>query len=137
MKTLPQVAGDETPLVRVDFSDDEAWHLLRRALATPAKEGFIAYLHIVDDPAYRDLSPARIAALARQGERLVVVADEACLASPELPLLALRIDERGRFDALRVVASQLYAIENNIALAHMDWAHFTRFADDDGVFRGF
>lgn len=57
-----------------------------------------------------------------------------------MPLLALRVGgrglARGRFDALRGVAGQLYSIENNIALATMAWEDFTAFADDDGVFRG-
>ncbi|MFJ4988210.1 DUF6924 domain-containing protein [Streptomyces sp. NPDC088732] len=138
---LPQPDGDETPLVRVDFSDDAAWRLMRRALATPSEDGFIAYLHIVEDPACRDLAPARIAALSprreRPRDRLVVMADRTSLASPEMPLLALRVGEQGRFDTLRVVARQLYSIENNLALANMAWEDFTGFADDDGVFRGF
>ncbi|MFC5219718.1 DUF6924 domain-containing protein [Streptomyces coerulescens] len=41
------------------------------------------------------------------------------------------------YDELRVIAEELWSIENNISLANMDWEEFVDAADDDGVFRGF
>ncbi|WP_186382506.1 DUF6924 domain-containing protein [Amycolatopsis rhizosphaerae] len=54
----------------------------------------------------------------------------------EWPLLVLYLREDDR-ERLRVVANELWSIENNISLANMDWEEFAKAADDDGVFRGF
>ncbi|WP_405166656.1 hypothetical protein OG203_17100 [Nocardia sp. NBC_01499] len=51
------------------------------------------------------------------------------------------IDDLGYRDVsaeqLRVIAEELWSIENNISLADMDWDEFASAADDDGIFRGF
>ncbi|MFK4804121.1 DUF6924 domain-containing protein [Streptomyces sp. MPA0124] len=43
--------------------------------------------------------------------------------------------ERGR--CVRVVAAELWSIENNLSEANMDFEEFAGAVDDDGVFRGF
>jgi hypothetical protein len=134
MKSLPQ-AGYETLLVRTDFSDEEAWQALRTAVTTPSEEDFLANIQIVDDPAYRDLTSEQVAALA-PGERLLIVADKAAVASPEMPLLVRHTSEEGSAE-LRVVAEELWSIEINISIANMDWEEFVAAADEDGVLRGF
>lgn len=133
MTSLPQT--DDTPFVRTHFSDEEAWQALSTAVATPDEEGFLAYVHVVDDPAYRDLSPEEVAARAGR-RRLIIVADETAMTSPEMPLLVLHLDDKG-WDRVRVIAAELWSIENNISLANMDWDEFTGAVDEDGVFRGF
>ncbi|MGW2711963.1 DUF6924 domain-containing protein [Streptomyces sp. NPDC001356] len=140
MKSLPQ--NEDTLLIRTDFSDEDAWRRLRAVVTTPDEEdGFLAALHIVDDPAYRDLTTEQIVALAPAEDDLLILADRQALSGSEMPLLAVLTGEedapeRG-FDELRVVAAQLWAVENNISLANMDWEEFVDAADDDGVFRGF
>ena len=37
----------------------------------------------------------------------------------------------------RVIVSELWAIENNLNLANMDWEEFAEAVGDDGIFRGF
>jgi hypothetical protein len=67
---------------------------------------------------------------------LVIVADKTAITSPEQPLLTIYQGEEGS-GQLRVIARELWSIENNISLANMDWEEFTNAADDDGVFHGF
>ncbi|MFC0498903.1 DUF6924 domain-containing protein [Streptomyces mutabilis] len=43
--------------------------------------------------------------------------------------------ERGR--CVRVVAAELWSVENNVAGANMDFEEFARAVGDDGVHRGF
>ncbi|WP_374224939.1 hypothetical protein [Streptomyces sp. RK62] len=58
------------------------------------------------------------------------------VASTDLPLLVVDLRrERGR--CVRVVASELWSIENNLLEANMDFEEFTAAVDDGGVFRGF
>ncbi|MEU6601835.1 DUF6924 domain-containing protein [Streptomyces flaveolus] len=140
MKSLPQ--HEDTLLIRTDFSDEEAWQTLRAVVTTPAEEdGFLAVLHIVDDPAYRDLTTEQIVALAPAEDDLLILADRQALSGSGMPLLAVlksedETPEQG-FDELRVAAAALWSVENNISFANMDWEEFVEAADDDGVFRGF
>ncbi|MBZ9645305.1 hypothetical protein [Streptomyces sp. PSKA30] len=144
MRDLPHTG--HTLLIRIDFSDEAAWQSLRTVVTTPDEEdGFLAALHIVDDPAYRDLTAERLVALAPAEDDLLIVADGRALTEAEMPLPAvMRTDaededegpEQG-FDELRVVASKLWSVENNVSLANMDWEEFVDAAGADGVFRGF
>ncbi|MGV9915446.1 DUF6924 domain-containing protein [Streptomyces tendae] len=148
MKKLPLL--EETLLIRTDFSDEDAWQAMRVAVATPAPdedEDFFAALHIVDDPAYRDLDIDEIVELAPEEDSLLILADHKALSDPEMPLLAVYVsaedeeDEEGEDEEgigeLRVVPPALASLENNISLANMDWEEFVEAADEDGVFRGF
>jgi hypothetical protein len=40
-----------TLLVRTAFSDEPAWQRLRTTVTTPDEDGFLANLHVIDDPA--------------------------------------------------------------------------------------
>ncbi|MGQ4480112.1 DUF6924 domain-containing protein [Streptomyces sp. SAS_276] len=140
MKSLPQT--DETLLIRTDFADQTAWQALRTAITTPNEDDFLANLHIVDDPAYSELTAEQLIQLAPARGYLLIVADKTALTTPEMQLLAVlpheEDDEMGEeHGELRVIAEELWSIENNISLANMDWEEFVDAADDDGVFRGF
>ncbi len=153
MNELPK--QEDTLLIRTDFSDEAAWQALRIAVATPTgdDEDFLAVLHIVDEPGYAGLTARELVALAPEEDDLLIVADERALREPGMPLLAVHVsgeDEEGGesgedgggtraggIDELRVVARELWSVENSIALANMDWEEFVEAADDDGVFRGF
>ncbi|AVZ71603.1 hypothetical protein SLUN_04765 [Streptomyces lunaelactis] len=133
MKSLPQ--AEATLLIRTDFSDQAAWEALQTAVATPQEEDFLAYVDIVDDPAYRDLTSEQVTSLAADGE-LLIVADTTALTEPGMPLLVILKSESDGGE-LRVIAKELASIENNISIANMDWSEFVDGADEDGVFRGF
>ncbi|WP_121710113.1 hypothetical protein [Streptomyces sp. E5N91] len=157
MNVLPQ--SEDTLFVRTDFSDEAAWQALRTVVETPAEaeddddddEEFLASLHIVDDPAYRDLTAEQVLALTPAEDSLVVIADNRALTEAEMPLLAVYTGDEdddaetekendGRkpsYQELRVVATELHSIENNISMANMDWEEFVNAAEEGGVFRGF
>jgi hypothetical protein len=124
-----------TLLIRSDFSDQEAWQALRTAVTTPNEDDFLANVHLADDPAYRDLTSEQIATLAPT-HSLFIIADKVAISSPEQPLLVIHLSEWGS-EHLRVIAEELWSIENNISLGNMDWEEFAEAADYDGVFRGF
>jgi len=151
MKNLPDT--DETLLIRTDHSDQAAWQALLTAVTTPNKNGFLANVHVVDDVAYSDLTTEQAVSVARARGDLLIVADTTALTGPEMPLLAVlpfHEDEDDDYDEdededgetkqehgeLRVIAAELWSIENNISDANMDWEDFVN-AADEGVFRGF
>ncbi|WP_051795878.1 hypothetical protein [Streptomyces sp. NRRL S-87] len=127
-----------TLLVRTDFDHPEAWETLCHTLETPTADGVHADVVTVDDPAYRGLTPEQVLDRApdASGVRLVAVADTAALSTAELPLLTIDVAaEPPR--SLRVVAAELWSIDNNLSLAAMDYEEFADAADESGVFRGF
>jgi hypothetical protein len=141
MTTPPDTAlprTEDTPLLRTDFTDQKRWEAVREAIETPNEDDFHAYVEYLDDPAYRHLTPEQILAPVPEEfqHAIVIVADTAALASPEMPLLVIDVaDVRGR--AVRVIAEELWSIENNLSIANMDFEDFLGSADEDGVFHGF
>jgi hypothetical protein len=131
MTHLPKT--ENTPLVRTDFSDAEAWVALKATIATPNADGFQAYVDIIDDPAF-DGAAFDDATLKSVKNALIIVADRVTLTDPDHPFLCVDTDSGGR---LRVIARELWSIENNLSIANMDFEEFAKAAGPDGVFRGF
>ncbi|MBV1942594.1 hypothetical protein KUF83_39585 [Streptomyces sp. BV286] len=135
MKQFPSTL--EALVVRTDFSADGAWNALRAALYSPSRDGFLANVALIDDRSHEGLTPDQAIDLIHPSYRhpLLVLVDSTAVASAELPLLV--VDLRGdRRCCVRVVAAELWSIENNISGANMDFEEFAGAADDDGVFRG-
>jgi hypothetical protein len=128
-------------VVRTWFGNDEAWEQLKIAIATPSEDGFLAEVQAVEDRSYVGLDSRMLAALTPQGNYGAIVsfiADQTTLTTADWPILVVRVlsDER-EFPPFRVIATELWSVENNLNLANMDWEDFHRTAGRDGVFRGF
>ncbi|MEU0797455.1 hypothetical protein ABZ342_45955 [Amycolatopsis sp. NPDC005961] len=129
-------------LVRTWFGDDGAWAALAEEVRTPSEDGFLADVTLLDDPAFAGLDAEALREKQTTGPIVSFLADETTLTSPEHPVLAVRVlprrdgDQRD-FAPFRVVPAELWSVENNLNLANLDWADFTRSAGADGVFRGF
>ena len=129
--------SDRTPLIRTDFSHDEAWRRVVAAASSASADGFQANLHVVDDDSFAGADPVAIAEAANRSSdfALLIIADSATMSDSEMPLLCLEPSSPG--ERLRVVPAEVWAVENNLSLANMDFAEFAAAADPDGVFRGF
>ncbi|WP_372458279.1 DUF6924 domain-containing protein [Streptomyces niphimycinicus] len=67
---------------------------------------------------------------------LLVLADSEAMAAEEMPLLVIDLwDVRGR--SIRVIATELWGIENNLSISNMYFEEFAESVDEDGVFRTF
>lgn len=140
---MPNFATTEdTPLVRLDYSNDRLWRdvLAEARTVSPDSFGgydFVAHVEVFEDP---NLSGANAAQLARRASveneniALCVFADAVTMGHPEHPLLCIDLIN---FAELRVVPSQLQSIENNLSVGTAEMGHFVKAADDDGIFRGF
>ena len=125
-------------LVRTWFGDDTAWESLVAEVETPSEDGFLARLRLVDDAAFEGLDADALKAGKPAGASVSFLADETTLTGAGHPVLAVWVfDDRPDHEPFRVVAAELWSVENNINLANMDWPDFTRSTDRDGVFRGF
>jgi len=135
MLTIP--AADATPLIRTDFSDESAWREVARAAAAPSADGFLAGLDIVDDREFEGAKAELLAQLGADntGHACLFVADAMTMTHPEHPLLSLDLRPPGR--SFRVVPAALWGVENNLAIANMDFEEFADAIDADGIFRDF
>jgi len=127
---------EETPLVRIDFSNDPIWRDLLTEVGRPTQDGFMAYITVFEDPALDGRDASQLAREASENDQisLCVFADAVTMTHPERPLLCVDLVS---FAAVRVVPSQLQSIENNLSIANMDIEQFVEAAGKDGVFRGF
>jgi len=125
-------------LVRTDFTSDEAWMRLTRALATESEDGFVAHLDVVDDRRFEraEWSALRSAVPANDnGASVLFIADAAALESPDGEVLVVNLNDY-EVETFRCIASELWGIENNLNISNMDWEEFAE-STIDGVFRGF
>jgi hypothetical protein len=124
-------------VIRTDFSDQRAWEAVRATLESLRAE-FTSELEFLDDPAYRDLTTEQILAVASNRDDshyLLIVVDKTTLASDEMPLLLIDLDD----GQIRATPAGVTEIEVNLVLSNMDFEEFAEAADEseDGVFRGF
>jgi hypothetical protein len=129
---------DASPLIRTDFSDEEAWKSLVRAAEAVSPDGFRAYFRITDDRSFDGRSPAELLLIGEgwQDASVLFVADTQALTDDEKPILCIDLTAQpGR--AFRCIPAELWGIENNLRIANMDFEEFARCVGPDGVFRGF
>ena len=135
MKPIPE--SENALVIRTDFSDDAAWESMCAAIQAPVGE-FRAYVEFLNDPAYESITVEQLLSLnpKENGHFFVFVVDQVALTYPDQPILVIDLDEEaGR--AFRVIPAEMWAVENNLSLANMDFFEFADAVDEDGVFRGF
>lgn len=136
MNKLPKT--DNSLLLRTDFSNVTAWVSLCEAIQVPSKEGFLATVSCVSDPAYEGLTVEQLLGLAPESGALafVFIADRLTLTDPEQPVLVVDLCHNpGR--TFRVIPGEMWGVENNLSIGNMDFYEFADSTDPDGVFRGF
>ena len=135
MKPIPETQN--AVVLRTDFSGDAAWESICAAIREPVGE-FKAYVDFVSDPAYDGLTQEKLLSLIPQGSprTFIFIVDRITLSDPDRPILVMDLyTEPGR--TFRVVPREMWAIENNLSIANMDFAEFAEAVDREGVFRGF
>ncbi|GAB18408.1 hypothetical protein GOEFS_054_00210 [Gordonia effusa NBRC 100432] len=130
---------DASVLIRTDYTDDVAWTELATAAQAPSEpDEFTANLVLVEGPAWDSISVDELLdQLGNSSTTYVFLADAESIAHPDHPILAVETSVVGRGQTVRVIASRMSSIENNLSLANMDFVEFVEGADADGVFRGF
>ncbi len=126
----------QTPLLRVDFGDQQAWEAVRSAVEAPVGGGLVvAAVDVVNDPRLADLTVEQVVAAVGPDapHAVIVVADRRTMAGPGAPLLV--IDRRDRCE-LRCAPGALWAIVNDTGIRGMPLHEFADDVDESGVFRG-
>ena len=129
--------ADASLLVRTNFTDDAVWAKLCALAQEPSQDNFRAELICISDPRLASAAPETIAKQVYQdlGHSAVFVADDRAMNDPEHPILCVCTHD-AVVATFRVVPEEIWAPENNLRLANLDFADFANAADADGVFRG-
>lgn len=102
------------------------------------EEGLRAYVVPVNDPSFDDAGWQIVKAAPPgndNGAAVLFVADGMALTSPDHPILV--VDLVANRSPFRSIPSELWAVDNNLNIANMDWEEFADRLDGNGVFRGF
>lgn len=131
-------------LIRTDYGDDQRWHALCRLVETPVAVRFNgqvvgefrALVQLVDDPDLDSLSAEQLVALAGAGGHGVAfLADAVTLSGADQAIVAVDlVEEPGR--TFRVIPSELWNVQNNLAVGNAAWDDYADHLGPDGVFRG-
>ena len=140
MKTIPETK--DAPVLRTDFSDQERWEAVCRAIREQNEDGFVAYVAFIDDPAFDGFSKQQVidALPSSCKHSFIIVVDNISMTDAEHPVLVVNLHEgmgSAYGDDFRALPSQVQGIENNLSIANMDFAEFAGAVDASGVFRGF
>jgi hypothetical protein len=102
------------------------------------EDGFRAYLEPVSDPAFggvtQQAAKAAVPANA-DGASVLFIADSTALTGPDHPVLVVDLLDDGNCP-FQCIPAELWAVENNLNIANMDWAEFADDTDESGVYRG-
>ena len=137
-RVLP--AAEDSPVIRTDFDNQHAWETICELIRMPVHDegqDLFAYVELVDDPVFRDLTVEELIACVPEHfpHTFLFVVDKAATQAPEFPIQVVDLDhERGR--TFRAIPSQIQVIENNLSIANMDFCSFADCVEEDGVFRG-
>jgi hypothetical protein len=138
MKPLPRT--ENSLVLRTDFSDDDGWASICKAIQKPSPLGFRAYVKCVSDPEYDGLTVEQLLALnpLSTDHTFVFIVDQMALSHRDRPILVVDLFEEQAGRTFRVIPSEMWSVENNLSLANMDFEDFADIAnmDAEGIFRG-
>lgn len=129
--------ADASLLVRTNFTDDAAWAKLCALVQAPSQEDYRAELICMSDRQLENVAPKTIARQVYQdlGHSVVFVADDRAMNDPDHPILCVSADD-AVVASFRVVPEEIWAPENNLRIANLDFEDFVNATDAGGVFRG-
>lgn len=139
MKIIPETKDLFSLVLRTDFSNEAAWHLICAAMQESVEgydgADFRAYVECISDRDYEGLTLEQLIPLAANHFFMFVV-DLTSLTHPERPILVVDLhDELGR--TFRVIPAEVYCVQNNLSVWNMGFCEFADNVDPDGIFRGF
>jgi hypothetical protein len=129
---------ENTPFIRTDFSNNKIWEEIKMIIKTPSEEGFLAYISIIEDKTFENIDFLNSIDFRSENcnQAILVIADEITFKQAEITFLVINLLDTQK-KSFRVIPSQLWAVENNLSIANMDFEDFYNLDDSEVVFRGF
>ncbi|NEQ97414.1 MAG: hypothetical protein F6K30_11930 [Cyanothece sp. SIO2G6] len=133
MSGLPKTK--KSIVLRTDFTNDGVWENVCSDISTPAGNHRVS-VEFVNDTQFDCLTIDQLLELIPPSSKktFIFLVDEKTISDPDHPVLTVDLfQDKGR--TFRVTPSQTAAVENNLAIANMDWEDFALNTDKDGIFR--
>lgn len=153
------IASGSTPVVRTDFTDNDAWTSVLAAISAatldtgdPEDEDYEPDLVVIDDKTHAGLSAGHLAAMPVESgggyailvdsQSILEAAGGAAITVTYVDLSVIDPEDAELFDSFmgrsfRVVVPEVPGIEANLSISNMDFSDFANAVAADGVFRGF
>jgi hypothetical protein len=137
----PRLSDGTTPLIRTDFSDEDAWRRVVAVICAPAlfdgdEDTYEPDIVPISDPAFGGVSVGSLAALHRpDGVLYAILADSESMR--DLSDLTVEYVDLGAATSFRCAAGEVALTEANLFLANMDFEDDASAVVGDQVFRGF
>ena len=119
--------NDASPLILTNRDHPDAWSRLTAAARAASDMGFSANLHLVDDAGYAGAGEDALRHSFTDAS-VLFVADETALTQAGHPILC--IDPSGKTPSFRVLAKDVWIVENNCATGNMLFDEFEEQLDD-------
>ena len=153
-RVAQHVSDGAMPLIRTDFTSDEAWQRVVDEVTKETDFGdgawYTPHLQPVSDRGLEGATPETLAtAWLRDNHGYVMLADNRSIregiAGGELTVVFVDLyaeeedEELGELygSSFRCAVGEVASIEANLSIANMDFSTFADSIDHDGVFRGF
>jgi hypothetical protein len=129
--------SEKAPLIRADFSNDNAWDSLKAQVSAPVGD-FQANIEFIEDRSFDGVEVRELAeALKDSRERsFVFLADLMSMTETGHPIICLDLFN-GPGRTFRFISSQAWSVENNLSLGNMDFSDFLNAVGGGSVFVGF
>ena len=111
------------------------WREIVRAINSPSPEGFLADVTLIDGRSLAGYSAEALTKKVSGHHAIFFVADTITMEHRDRPVLC--VDLRASRQPFRIIPGELWAVENNLSLANMDYEEFAEAVDAEGIFRGF
>ncbi|MFC7327935.1 DUF6924 domain-containing protein [Marinactinospora rubrisoli] len=135
MRPLPHT--ESALIVRTDHSDDEVWAQVVQAVKAPSeRDGFLAHVDLLDDPAYAGATMEQVMALVPSGYQrgFLMIADEQTIQDTRRPLLLVDLYSDPGL-TFRATPGAIQSIEINLSIGNMDFRDFH--VPEGEIFAGF
>ncbi|WP_084478168.1 DUF6924 domain-containing protein [Nocardia jejuensis] len=136
--------GEESLLVRTDFTDDAAWRATLEAVNRSYEPDGLDVMYgltVVDEPALTAVTVEGLEKLLTPQSYYIYIVDERAIRDPEHPILVVDHSGGGEpgptLPTFRILPREVCLVEVNLTQANMDFEDFAGAVDSDGVFRGF
>lgn len=133
----PIPVGENTLVLRTDFTDEAAWKSLCESIQDPNDE-FCPALDFVSNPAFDGLTAEQLPTLLPEDSRpsFALIVDRIALTPPNHSIQVIDLQDKPG-QTFRVIPAALGDVANNLLIANMDFDEFSSAVDKNGVFRGF
>jgi len=119
-------------LIRTDFSDNDAWEILKQKILSPDNE-YDAVVTFIDEKKFENLLLSQLLHFDSEQD-FIFIADSISISGESLVLCISLAENYGK--NFRIVPSQILSVSNNLFIVNAEFNEYAESVDFNGVYRG-